>query len=487
VSAAPPPVDPASAARSWPGSLTGGLRRGLATVTGHVDRLSLGSRFFLSAVLCCVLILAIAGTSLTAFYRRAAERGFDERLGVYIKELVADVASPPEGERQAIGDLGEPRFELPLSGWYWQITRLDGETQQVRASRSMVGGRLPRLGEGAVEVNRRGLFESYIPGPDERMLRAVERNIDVGEDGRFAIIVAAPADELAEDIREFGYTLALTFGLLGLALVSMTAVQVRFGLKPLVRLRRAIGSVRRGDRPRIEGEYPPDLAPLARELNQLLDSNREILDRARTQVGNLAHALKTPLSVMMNEADNAKGPLADRVQEQAAVMRDQVQYYLDRARAAALSATLGGTTDLAPSVEALIRTFEKIYRDRDIAGQSRIPPGLRFRGEKQDLEEMLGNLLDNAFKWAKTSVFIDAGRPRNGFVTITIDDDGPGMPDESLAQMPMRGRRLDETTPGSGLGLSIVVDMAKLHGGELTLSRAPQGGLRAMLRLPSVS
>lgn len=458
----------------------------LSRISIFLDRLSLGARLYLSAALCCLLILLVAGIGLTTFYRRAAERGFDERIGVYIKELIADIASPPEGERQAIGDLGEPRFELPLSGWYWQVSRLDGEKPQVRTSRSLVGGRLPRLEEIDVPINLRGLRESYIAGPDERNLRAVERNIDVGEDGRFAVIVAAPANEIEDDIRDFRYALALTFALLGMALVAVTALQVRFGLRPLVRLSASISSVRRGDNPRIEGEYPPDLAPLAIELNQLIDSNREILERARTQVGNLAHALKTPLSVVMNEADSAEGPLADKVKEQAAVMRDQVQYYLDRARAAALSATLGTTADLRPSLDGLIRTFEKIYRDKRIEVLNLIPPALRFRGDRQDLEEMLGNLLDNAFKWAGGKVHVRSEASGADKILVHIDDDGPGMPDEALVEMLKRGRRLDEAKPGSGLGLSIVNDIAKLHGGELKLARSPLGGLRASLKLPSV-
>jgi signal transduction histidine kinase len=247
--------------------------------------------------------------------------------------------------------------------------------------------------------------------------------------------------------------------------------------------------VRTGEAPRIAGQYPPDLAPLAGELNQLIDANREILERARTQVGNLAHALKTPLSVMMNEAAAAEGQLPDIVQTQAAVMRDQVQYYLDRARAAALSGALGGVTEIAPSLDALIRTFTKISQDRDIAGSHDVPAGLRFRGERQDFEEMLGNLLDNAFKWAASTVKVssepqdDAAMER---VALVIDDDGPGLPDNAKVEVLKRGRRLDETTPGSGLGLSIVVDLAKLYGGELTLETSPLGGLRARLSLPSV-
>ncbi|WP_336809431.1 sensor histidine kinase [Bosea sp. MMO-172] len=453
-------------------------------------RYSLGTRLFFSAAVCCVLILVLAGVGLTTFYRRSAERGFDERLSVYIKQLVADLAAPPETERQTIGDLGEPRFDLPLTGWYWQITRLDGERPNVRASRSLVGGQLPKLLDQSITPNSRGLRESYVSGPDDRLLRILEREIDVGEDGRFTVAVAAPADEIEGDIRDFRFALAMTFLLLGIALVASTLVQVRFGLRPLVRLRSAVGTVRTGENPRIVGQYPPDLAPLASELNQLIDANHEILDRARTQVGNLAHALKTPLSVMMNEADTSgDGQLPQTVRAQAAIMRDQVQYYLDRARAAALSGALGGVTEIAPSLDALLRTFTKISQGKGISGSHMIAPGLRFRGEKQDLEEMLGNLLDNAFKWASSTVEVSLASekaPDTERVALLIDDDGPGLPEEAMAEVLKRGRRLDETTPGSGLGLSIVVDIAKLYGGGLTLHRSPLGGLRARLELPSV-
>jgi signal transduction histidine kinase len=450
-------------------------------------RYSLGARLFLSAAVCCALVLVLAGFGLTTFYRRSAERGFDERLSVYIKELVADLAAPPETERQAIGDLGEPRFDLPLSGWYWQIVRLDGERPVVRTSRSLVGGQLPKLLDQQLVPNPRGLRESYVSGPDERSLRIIEREIDVGEDGRFTVGVAAPADEIDGDIRDFRLTLTLTFLLLGLALVASTLIQVRFGLRPLVRLSTAVGTVRTGEAARIAGKYPPDLAPLAGELNQLIDANREILERARTQVGNLAHALKTPLSVMINEAEAGDPQLPQTVRAQTAVMRDQVQYYLDRARAAALSGALGSVTEVAPSLDALIRTFAKISQGRDITGSHSIPAHVRFRGEKQDLEEMLGNLLDNAFKWARSRVEVSlASGVEDGRIALLIDDDGPGLPPDALVDVLKRGRRLDETTPGSGLGLSIVVDLAKLYGGNLSLERAPLGGLRARLLLPSL-
>ncbi|MCU0885608.1 MAG: sensor histidine kinase [Beijerinckiaceae bacterium] len=449
---------------------------------------SLSGRLIILAALWSFLILLAAGLILYTLQRQVTERGFDERLGVYVKEIVADLAAPSESDRQQIGDLGEPRFDLPMSGWYWQVTRTDQERPVIRASRSLVGGQLPKLEDlGAEEV--RGARKDYIIGPDDRRLRQFERRIDAGEDGRYIIAVSAPADEIADDIRDFRIALTITFALLFLALVVSTLLQVRLGLAPLARLRQSVGDVRTGASARIDGSYPPDLRPLAGELNQLIDSNREILDRARTHVGNLAHALKTPLSVIINEADSHPGPLAAKVNEQAMMMRNQVSYYLDRARAAAVSGALGGDCEVAPPLEALIRTFEKIYRVKDVKTELRLSGNPRFRGEKQDLEDMLGNLLDNAFKWTDDEVIVDiepfeqAGRR---YLRCVVEDNGPGLPAARREEMLRRGQRLDESKPGSGLGLSIVGDLAKLYTGSLVLEEASSGGLRAVLVLPAL-
>jgi signal transduction histidine kinase len=318
------------------------------------------------------------------------------------------------------------------------------------------------------------------------MLRILERDIDLGEDGRFVVRVAGPAEEVFVAQRRFVIALVVTFLLLGVALGLSTLFQIRFGLKPLSELSAAVGSIRRGQSERIDGDYPKDIAPLADEVNLLLDANREILERARTQVGNLAHALKTPLSVIMNEVDATSDEVSVRVREQAAVMRDQMDYYLNRARAAALAGTLGAVTEVGPVLEALSRTFSKIYRDRAPTLEVTAASGLRFRGERQDFEEMVGNLIDNACKWAETRVEIRAevveaqGR---SVLRVVVDDDGPGLPEAARATVMQRGRRLDETKPGSGLGLSIVSELAGNYGGRLELEVSPLGGTRAKLEL----
>jgi signal transduction histidine kinase len=240
----------------------------------------------------------------------------------------------------------------------------------------------------------------------------------------------------------------------------------------------------------LEGDLPLEIEPLQLELNALIESNQNIIDRARTQVGNLAHALKTPLAVIANEADDHKGPFADKVAEQTRIMSDQVSHYLERARMAARVGVVGRKTAVLPVVEPLVRVLTRIHEERDIDFKLDCPDAVYFQGEKQDLEEALGNLMDNAGKWAKSSVQIfvshlpldTRGRKQ---LRIRIEDDGPGLTKEQRAEALKRGRRLDETVPGSGLGLSIVAELALSYHGELELGQAKCGGLRADLILPA--
>lgn len=448
---------------------------------------SVASRLFLSASFWSATILIVAGLGLSALDARSAEANFDGELNVYLKALVANVAVSEETHSVATPVIA-PQFELTFSGWYWQITRLDHDTPEIRTSRSLFGSQLPKFDDEKASV--RGVVSGYVAGPGDKTLRMLQRRIDAGDEGRYLIQVAANAEEVQAQIERFEYGLAATFLLLAGALISSTALAVRFGLRPLRELRRGVAAIRRGEGERIVGQFPEDVAPLADEINLLLDANREVVERARTQVGNLAHALKTPISVIVNEAEAGSPLLAEKVQEQAGVMTRQVSFYLERARAAARANSLSASTDVKPIVEGLVRTFEKVYRDRSLYFHVEAADGLRFRGESQDLADLIGNLLDNAGKWAASTVHVSAERendspltPRPYFVA-KIDDDGPGLAPPARQAALERGRRLDESRPGSGLGLSIVVDLAAAYGGALTLDVSPLGGLRARLRLP---
>jgi len=456
---------------------------------------SLATRLFLTATVWVVVILVITGMILSSVYRSSTERAFDRHLNLYLRTLVAEVASPSDpADPQQGPSLGEPLFELPLSGWYWEIEPTDGGKGEVRASRSLWDKKLPKLEDMGVELTASGVRLGYVDGPEGQQLRMVERPVDLGADGKFRVSVAGDATEITDETRAFDYYLVGTFAALSIVLVLTTLFQVHFGLVPLKRLSEAIADIRSGRSERLGGAYPVELEPLAREMNALLDANRAIVERARTHVGNLAHAIKTPLSVIVNEASTVRqnggggDPLAVKVLEQADVMRDQLTHHLERARIAARVTVIGTITEVAPTLEALCRTMEKIHRGCDI--DLKADAKSKFRGERQDLEEMVGNLIDNACKWAKHHVAIAAEIERSTAhdpspkLRIVVDDDGKGLSAAERAQVAHRGRRLDETKPGSGLGLSIVVELAALYGGSLTLGEAPAGGLRAELVLP---
>lgn len=462
---------------------------------------SLATRLFVSATAWVVLILLLTGVALSTVYKRSVERSFDRRLNFYLRTLIAEAAEPDDpkakdkanSEDRSLQSLGEPLFELPLSGWYWRMARTDGVSNEIRASRSLWDATLPRLEDQGIDLNQSGVRIAYVDGPEDQKLRMVERPVDLGTEGKYLASVAGDATEIFEETRTFDIYLAGTFAALTIGLLLTTIFQVRYGLAPLKRISRSLSDIRSGNAERLEGDFPLEIAPLAAETNALLDANRAIVERSRTHVGNLAHAIKTPLSVIVNEAgSHGSDPFALKILEQADVMRDQVAHHLERARIAARLTTIGTVTEVAPVIEALARTMEKIHRDRDLIIDAEVFEGAKFRGERQDLEEMAGNLVDNAAKWCDQRILIEVlaepsavvGMP--AMLRIVVDDDGRGLSEAERAQVARRGQRLDESKPGSGLGLSIVVDLAALYGGRLTLGAAPIGGLRAELVLPGV-
>jgi signal transduction histidine kinase len=454
---------------------------------------SLAFRLVLSALAIMVLVLVVVGLVLSTLYARAAERAFDRRLDVYLKTIVAEVANAPGAgipEPQALAD---PLFVFPYSGWYWQIVHDRDGARTVRASRSLRDDSLPALGSAVGRSGWGAMRQGYGAGPQGERLRVVERELDFGPDGIYVVSVGALSGELERDISGFDIVLVGTLIVLALAFLLVVLLQVRFGLQPLSRVSQALADVRSGKAERLEGRYPVEIVPLVREVNALIEANQEVVERARTHVGNLAHALKTPLSVLLNEAGTREDPLAVRVRDQAGVMRDQVAHHLERARMAARASIAIHVCDVAATVTALARTMEKIHRGRDLAIDVRLAGAARFRGEAQDLQEMVGNLVENACKWAASRVEVSVCRdPPEGagaraFFRVVVDDDGPGLAPARRADVGRRGRRLDESKPGSGLGLSIVHELALLYGGRCELGTASIGGLRAELVLPLVT
>lgn len=450
---------------------------------------SLSNRLLIVTALWSVAVLAVAGLVLSSLYRASVERSFDARLHVYLKSIVAGVASAPEDSSYNPGNFGEPRFDLPLSGWYWQIRPVGERKGETVTSSSLWDQTLPLLSDLGVGEGKGFTREAYVRGPGGQRLRMVERRIDFGFGATYAMAVAGDANEIDADISSFEKTLGVALGLLGLGVVASTVFQVRWALAPLTRISHALAAIRSGEALRLEGEFPHEIKPLADEVNALIQANQDVVERARTHVGNLAHALKTPLSVITNEARAHDDPFAHKVEEQAGLMREQIQHHLERARAAARISVTTETADVADVVEGIERAMERIYHDRKLKLRVQVPSELRFRGERQDLEEMCGNLIDNACKWASSVVAVEAYpetvTPEGPRLRLTVDDDGPGMPPNLREDAMKRGQRLDESKPGTGLGLAIVGDLAALYGGRFVLAAAPQGGLRAELVLPA--
>jgi len=448
---------------------------------------SLAFRLFASAAAWTLVVLPVTAFLLLSLYRQAVERNFDARLNVYLTSLVASTSAEGAKTPTAPANLGEPSFTIPFSGWYWQIKKLDDE-QPLFISDSLLDQQLKLPSQEGIAPDQTLTRRAYAPGPQDQRLRVVEREIRPAgaQSTPYSYAIAGDAAEIERDLGEFRMMLIAALGALGLGLVVATLFQVRFGLAPLRAIRHDLAAIRSGDAERLGGELPTEIRPLQQELNALIQSNREIVDRARTHVGNLAHALKTPLSVITNEAREKDGPLAGKVIEQAELMRNQITHHLDRARVAARSGAIGDITDVDGVLKGLKRALDRIYESKTLQLTVDLSPGLKFQGEKQDFEEMVGNLLDNACKWAKSRVWVSAARADGATkFEVLVDDDGPGLTEAERAKVVKRGQRLDETKPGSGLGLSIVADLAHLYKGRFELEPSPQGGVRARLELPA--
>ncbi len=454
---------------------------------------SLAFRLFATALGWTLLVLPIAGFIIYSMYAREAFQGFDDKIKTMLWVVRTDSIDRTSTELGTPGDVGEPLFQILHSGWYWQIKPLDEPNGPRRVSNSLATFELQSPFLDKILPDQVDIRWSDGMGPLGQRLRIAEEIVHLGDEvtgPRYSVIVAGPIEWPEARVAQFRRQLATALALAGLGLVAVTLFQVRFGLSPLRAIERGLAQVRSGDAAMLQGQFPIEIEPLQLEINALIQSNQDIVDRARTQVGNLAHALKTPLAVITNEADDDKTPFGAKVAEQARLMRDQLNHYLDRARMAARVGTIGRVTEVKPVVEPLQRALERIYRNKGTAITLSCPDGARFQGEQQDLEEMLGNLLDNACKWSVKRVYLTIEAPPAETrtvprrLTILVEDDGPGLNEQQRAQIGKRGLRLDESKPGTGLGLSIVGELAQSYRGKMELGPSSHGGLLVRLDLP---
>ena len=454
---------------------------------------SLAFRLFATAAIWFLVFLPAAGVVIVQMYRKQSEAAFDQRIQSALTIITVDTTEAGGSEPGQPKNLADTFFKTPELGWYWQIKPLEASPTKpgrLLVSDSLGSETLVVLSDKAT-VKENSLTWGYVVDARSMRLRQVETVVVFGEGDeaqRYSIAVTGDANEPEVAISDFKRRLLAAFALAGAGLLAVTLLQIRFILYPLRKVEQGLNAIRTGKSTRLDGEVPKEITSLQAEMNALLKSNEDVIERARTQVGNLAHGLKTPLAVLVNEARDDASPLATKVVEQTTLMRDQVQHYLDRARMAARAGVIGRVTEIQPVADGIARALTRIHRDKDLMFSITCEDGAKFQGEKQDLEEMLGNLLDNAAKWTRSEVSLTAhvsGVSKQRMLTITIEDDGPGLTDEQLGAPIQRGRRLDETKPGSGLGQSIVADLAHSYQGKFTLGRSKLGGLAATLTLPA--
>lgn len=471
LTSSPPSAASATASKADPAD-------GIAT-TGSISR-----RLVALAVGWITLLLVIGGFALETIVAGTIIRNFDEQLARNLPAMIGAAELDPFGEVRFNRPPVDPRFNEPYSGLYWQVS---ARGRSAFRSRSLWDRDLE------VDFSRNCVSQCVIRSErfKNEPLRIIERDgVIPGSDVVWRFQVAQATDQLDEQLTTVRRTLWWSLGALGAGLIALAALQATFGLMPLKRLSSAIAAIRSGRANRLPTrDVPPEVAPLVQELNALLDHNEQTAEAARMHAGNLAHALKTPISVLMNEAAANSPDLSRAVIRELSTMRRHIDHHLARARAMGRRTATTARAEVWPALERLINAVERIYSDRfdgqgvviDLAGDRTAV----FRGERQDLEEMAGNLIDNAAKYGGGRVFVtvEAGR---GNVSIIVEDDGAGIPEKMRETMFERGSRLDTGKPGTGLGLAIVRDVAEIYGGGVSLSESEDlGGLMVRLTLPA--
>jgi signal transduction histidine kinase len=448
---------------------------------------SLARRLVLLALGWSLAALVVTAVVFALLFQQAAVRRVDQTLNDLTVNLVT--YSTVEDGQVFAPPLTDERALRTYSGRYWEIAEptADGKLRPISWSHSLFDSRLNAPPDLVARLKAKpGRHISYdTRGPLNEPLRArAQQNWLPGRKAPVIFLAAEDRSSVNRDVRGFVAATAAAFIILGGGLIVAIIVQVRVGLRPLFELRREVAAVRRGQAERLAATYPSELTPLTDELNALVDHNREVIERQRTHVGNLAHALKTPISVMIAEAGQRPSPLAEVVARQAEAMRQQVDHHLRRARAAARTQGQGERTSVAEVLDELARTLQRIFRDRGVAIDWDADDDLYFLGERQDLLEIAGNAMENACKWCRGRVKVRAETAGPERFQLIVEDDGQGLPPDRRAEVLQRGARLDETAPGSGLGLSIIDELARAYGGALELGDSTLGGLRLVTDLP---
>ncbi|NUA30481.1 sensor histidine kinase [Cupriavidus basilensis] len=438
-------------------------------------RQSLAIRLLAVAAIWLAAALGGTGWLLSTLFARHVNDTYVRQLDNQLTSLAAALDWSADGKLALTRAPADPRFELPYSGAYWQA-QAPGATLR---SRSLWDADMPTTVGNKVA----GSHAEIRTGPNGQSLLVVSRPIVLASaDTPVMLSVALDRTELRAARQAFNRLLGWSLTALGAGLLLAVAAQVKFGLAPLAQLRQALATLQARRESRLGGTWPSEVVPLVTEINTLLARNASALERSRRQAADLAHAVRTPLAILANEAERLPGEAARAAASQVEAMRRQVDRHLARARAAGAASTHGACIDAGPAAGELARALTRLHSGREIDIQ--VEGKGHFAGDRQDLIEILGNLLDNACQWARSRVRVKLAE-HAGMLEVTVEDDGPGMPAEARELATARFGRLDESAAGSGLGLAIVSEMAALYEGGLELGNSELGGLLARLRLPA--
>lgn len=439
---------------------------------------SLNRRLLVGAAVFIALALVAAGIAIDFVLHRFIQGQIDQRLDTQIVFLSSMLTAEEDGIVAVAGNADGPPFDRPAHGWYWEI---------VGPKNMLLSRSLENTGINVPEFHRPPHREHPAPaegvGPQNEALHFRIQPATVGQTP-VTIMATAPRAAVRGPLREAMTTLAVSLAALGIALILAIVLQVRLGLRPLDQLRQAVADVRAGRSEKLPAEQPLEILPLVSELNGLLDQNAANLERARRHVANLAHGLKTPLATLAIALSERGRDGAGELHSLVVLMERRIRHHLARARAAALGGPTRAQTRVAPRLNDISNALGKIFADKRITLALDVPRDLAIACEQQDFDEMIGNLLENAFRWARTKVEVRAHHHDGRSVAIVIEDDGPGLRPDQISQVLRPGKRLDESAPGFGFGLPITRELAELYGGELNLDASALGGLRVTLRLP---
>lgn len=457
-------------------------------VFSKIVRKSLGLRVsILSTIWVITALLTISVVSMM-FYRQSNEQYLERILNAHLYSLISAVNVSTDGKLQGNPELGDIRYSDPSSGWYWEVVSLSNNLRGRLTSASLGTKQIMSPNEITEPFDNK-FFRSYrIGGVDGQHLLVVENDIILDNQNRVARFrVMGNIDETYAQLKKFKDTLISYLTLFGIASVLINIGIIYVSLRPLKRIRQSLADIRAGKDDHVDTNLPIEVVPLAYEMNALIDNNQRIVERFRVQVGNLAHSLKTPLSVIANEAEGGKTPKASLIREQANTMQSQINHYLQRARIAAQRDSVIYQTPIRKILERIVRVMAKLNPDKTIEFHIDAPD-IYFAGEKEDIEEIVGNLLENACKWAKHRIVIFCKQKNSDNIlnmfSIIVEDDGLGLAAEKRNDAIKRGKRLDESKPGTGLGLSIVSDLVNEYGGNILLSDSAMGGLCVTITLP---